>query len=296
MDRDPAPQSGTLYTATVTGNLKCYTTLKMKEKIYELVQKGSHGKKINLIFDYVIMCLIILSVISIVLESINELSPSIKRILNWFDILSVVVFTIEYLMRLYVSDLTHPAKNRFQSRLKFIFSASGLIDLFAILPFYLPMLIKTDLRFLRVLRLTRFLRILKINRYTKSFNLIWSVIKEKKSELIVTVFATFILLIIASFIMYNVEGEKQPEAFSNILNSFWWAVATLTTVGYGDIYPITGFGKFISGVIAIMGIGLVALPTGIIGAGFMDKIKEKKEEEKKEFICPHCGEKIKDSL
>jgi voltage-gated potassium channel len=132
----------------------------------------------------------------------------------------------------------------------------------------------------------RFLRILKISRYNNSLNLIWSVIKEKKAELLITGFVTFLILLIASFIMYFVEGNTQPEAFPDIPSSIWWAVATLTTVGYGDIYPITGAGKFISGVIAILGIGLVALPTGLISAGFMEKIKNKKQENTK---CPHCG-------
>ncbi|GAF05957.1 ion transporter [Saccharicrinis fermentans] len=259
--------------------------MKFKKRIYRLVEKGSHGKKINLIFDYVIMSLIVLSITSIILESIKEISSDFKIFLEWFDIFSVAVFSIEYLMRLYVSNQTHPASNKFKSVLKFVFSMNGLIDLFAILPFYLPLLIKIDLRFLRTLRLIRFLRILKINRYTKSLNLIWAVLKDKKSELAVTGFVTLLLLIFASFIMYNVEGEKQPDAFPNILAAFWWAVATLTTVGYGDVYPITGIGKFVSGIMALMGIGVVALPTGIIGSGFMDRLRDDKK-------CPHCGKKI----
>lgn len=263
--------------------------MKVKKTIYRLVEKGSHGKKINLIFDYLIMSLIVLSIISIILESIKEIGADFKLFLEWFDIFSVSIFSIEYLLRLYVSDLTHPSSNKFKSVLKFIFSISGLIDLFAVLPFYLPLIIKIDLRFLRTLRIIRFLRILKINRYTKSMNLIGEVLKEKKSELAVTGFVTLLLLIFSSFIMYNVEGEIQPEAFPNILAAFWWAVATLTTVGYGDVYPITGLGKFISGLIALMGIGLVALPTGIIGSGFMDKMKDDKDKDKK---CPHCGKKL----
>lgn len=263
--------------------------MNFKEKIHDLVEKGAHGKKINLIFDYLIMCLIFLSILSIILESINSIGADFKLFLEWFDIFSVVIFSIEFLMRIYVADLTHPATNRFKSIFKFIFSANGLIDLFAVLPFYLPMLIKVDLRFLRTLRLIRFLRILKINRYTRSLNLIWSVLKEKKSELAVTGFVTLLLLIFASFIMYNVEGDKQPDAFPNILSAFWWAIATLTTVGYGDVYPITGLGKVISGLIALLGIGLVALPTGIIGSGFMDRLNNKKEADN---ICPHCGKKI----
>lgn len=265
--------------------------MNLKKSIYKLVEKGSHGKKTNLIFDYVIMSLIVLSIISIILESIKAIGSDFKIFLEWFDLFSVTIFSIEYLMRLYVSDLTHPANNKFKSIFKFIFSINGLIDLFAVLPFYLPLLIKIDLRFLRTLRLIRFLRILKINRYTKSLNLIWSVLKDKKSELAVTGFVTLLLLIFASFVMYNVEGDKQPDAFPNILASFWWAVATLTTVGYGDVYPITGLGKFISGVIALMGIGVVALPTGIIGSGFMDRLKSDKMEE--EQTCLHCGKKIK---
>lgn len=264
--------------------------MKAKHIIFALVQKGSHRKKISVIFDYVIMSLIILSMISIILESVNGISPSLRKFLSWFDTFSVVIFSIEYLMRLYVSDLTHPAKNKFQSLLKFIFSANGLIDLLAILPFYIPMLIKTDLRFLRIIRLSRFLRIFKINRYTNSLKLIWAVIKEKKSELIVTGFATLLLLITASFIMYNIEGDKQPDAFPNIFASFWWAIATLTTVGYGDVYPVTGLGRFISGVIALMGIGLVALPTGIISSGFIKRLEKEKKDD--EIICPHCGKTI----
>ena len=109
----------------------------------------------------------------------------------------------------------------------------------------------------------RFLRILKINRYNNSLNLIWTVIKEKKTELAITGFVTFLILMIASFLMYYIEGQAQPDKFPNIIASFWWAIATLTTVGYGDVYPITGFGKFVSGLIAVLGIGLVALPTGL---------------------------------
>jgi len=265
----------------------------VKTRIYRLVEKGSHGNRTNKYFDYFIMSLIILSVISIILESIPEINGNYNRLLKGFNLFSIIIFTIEYLLRLYVSDLTYPARTKIKSAFKFIFSAYGLIDLLAIVPFYLPMLIKMDLRFLRAIRLIRFLRILKVNRYNDSLNLIWTVVKEKKSELAVTGFVTFLILLIASFIMYYVEGEKQPEQFSNIMASFWWAVATLTTVGYGDVYPITSLGKLISGIIALLGIGIIALPTGLISAGFMSKLEDRKRvaEEK---VCPHCGHPIKE--
>lgn len=191
-------------------------------------------------------------------------------------------------MRIYVSDLTHPSSNKFKSALKFIFSFYGLIDFLAIAPFFLPFIIKTDLRFMRILRLIRFLRILKMNRYNNSLLLIVTVVKERKQELTMTGFVAFLVLLVSSFLMYHVEGEVQPEMFSTVLSAFWWAVATLTTVGYGDIYPVTALGKFISGIIAVLGIGIIALPTGIISAGFIDRLKKKD----KVTNCPHCGKGI----
>lgn len=261
----------------------------IKEKVYQLVEKGKHDSRVNLIFDYFIMTLILLNVIAIVLESIPEVYDGLKTFLKVFEVLSVIIFSAEYLLRLYVSSMTHPSNNKLISALKFVFSFYGLIDLLAILPFFLPFLIRIDLRFLRILRLVRFMRVLKINRYNNSLFLIWTVIREKKQELAITGFVTLLVLLIASFLMYYIEGNAQPDKFPNILASFWWAIATLTTVGYGDVYPITSLGKFISGLIAVLGIGLVALPTGLVSAGFMDKIEKRNE---KSIKCPHCGNNV----
>lgn len=260
-----------------------------KHKIYKLIEKGSHGSRINVVFDYTIMILILLNIFALILDSIPSIENLIGNFLKTFEVISVLIFSIEYILRIYVSDLTHPSSSRIKSTLKFVFSPFGIIDLLAITPFYLPFLIKIDLRFLRILRLMRFFRILKINRYNSSLNEIWSVIKEKKAELAITGFVSFLILLIASFLMYYVEGEVQPDKFSNILDSSWWAIATLTTVGYGDVYPITPTGKFISGVIAVLGIGLIALPTGIISAGFMERIGKNKNNNNK---CPHCGKDV----
>ncbi len=261
----------------------------LKRKVYHIIEKGSHGSRLNLIFDYFIMTLILLNVVAIVLESVPAVDRQMGGFLLAFEIFSVVIFTVEYLLRIYISDITHPASTRFKSALMFIFSTYGIIDLLAILPFYLPFIVRIDLRFLRILRLLRFMRILKITRYNKSMYLIWSVVKEKRSELAMTGFLTLLVLIIASFLMYYIEGDTQPDEFPNILASFWWAIATLTTVGYGDVVPITGMGKFISGIIAVLGIGIVALPTGIISAGFKDRLDRKRRRRKK---CPHCGKHL----
>ena len=167
----------------------------------------------------------------------------------------------------------------------------ALIDLFAILPFYIPFLIPIDLRVLRALRIVRLFRLFKINRYTTAINKLTKVFRKTSYQLLSSMFIVFLLMIITSVIMYNVENAAQPDVFENAFSGMWWAVATLTTVGYGDIYPITAIGKFLSAIIALLGIGLVAVPTGIISAGFMECINDEKENDQKHF-CPYCGKNI----
>lgn len=193
----------------------------LKKRLYELVERGSYGSRVNLIFDYSIMALIVLNVIAILIETVPDIHNKLYMPLKVFEIFSVIIFTIEYLIRIYISNLSHPTKSKVKSALKFIFSGYGLIDLIAILPFYLPFLIKADLRFIRILRVMRFMRILKISRYSNSLNLIWNVIKEKKSDLAITGFVTFIILLVASFLMYYIEGDAQPDKFPNVFACFW---------------------------------------------------------------------------
>ena len=263
----------------------------MKQRIYKLVEKGAHGSKINLAFDYFIVTLIVLNVIAIALDTLNGLSDQIKTVLRVFEIISIIIFTVEYLLRIYVSDITYPAKSKIASALKFILSPYGIIDLLAILPFYTPFIIKTDLRFLRIIRLIRFFRVFKISRYNSTLKLIGDVFREKRNDLGMTFFIAGLMLLVSGFIMYSVENPVQPDKFSNVFASLWWAVATLTTVGYGDIYPITTLGKIISSVVAFLGIGLIALPTGIISAGFISKLSHKTDHDTA-VRCPHCGKEI----
>jgi voltage-gated potassium channel len=155
----------------------------------------------------------------------------------------------------------------------------ALIDLLAVLPFYLPVVIPIDLRFLRVLRLIRVFRVLKFARYSDSLQMLGRVLKKKKAELIITFFVVFLLLIIASSLIFEFEKEAQPEKFYSIPGAMWWAVMTITTVGYGDIYPITIVGKILSSFIALTGIGLFAIPAGIISSGLIEEIQHKKQGE-----------------
>lgn len=263
-----------------------------KKRIFEIIEKGNRDDSASRYFDIFIMALIVLSVSEIILESFDNLLPVYGPYLNAFEVFSISVFTIEYLLRLYTAEYRFPRANRWQSIVRYVISPMAIIDLLAILPMYLPMFIAVDLRILRILRLTRLLRVFKLNRYTKSLGLLSSVLRKEKDQLIVTTFITSLLLLLASAMMYYIEHDVQPEAFPNMISAFWWAIATLTTVGYGDIYPITTLGRILSGMIAILGIGLVAMPTGIISAGFLSEINKSDDEELLKVKCPECGTHI----
>lgn len=263
-----------------------------RQKVFNVIDENNKETTLGKFFDFFIIGLIILNVLAIFLESFENLRSSYKQEFYYFEVFSVAIFSIEYVLRLFTSDLKYADKSKVGALAFFVISPMAIIDLFAVLPFYLPFLIPVDLRFIRILRLLRITRLFKINRYSKSLKLIGDVFKEKRSDLGITVFVTFIILVIAATLMFHIEGKEQPDAFPNILASFWWAIATLTTVGYGDIFPITAWGKFISGLIALLGIGLVALPTGILSSAFIEKINENKATDKCEK-CPTCGQEIK---
>ncbi len=273
-------------------------TYNTRKRLFEIIEKGDKDDHVSRYFDIFIMTLIILSVTSIIVESFESAVVSYGKYLNLFEYFSIAIFTVEYGLRLITCDFVFPSKSKLSSLIKYIISPMAIIDLLAILPMYLPMLLAVDLRFLRILRLTRLLRVFKLNRYSKSLGLLSRVLKKEKEQLIVTIFITSLLLLTASSIMYYLEHDVQPEAFPNIISSLWWAIATLTTVGYGDIYPVTALGRMLSGLIAILGIGLVAMPTGIISAGFlaeMDRNENDPTEEEEIVVkikCPECGSHI----
>lgn len=265
--------------------------MSFREKVYQILDEDSKDTFAARFCNIFIISLIVLNVAAIILESFESIKINYQASLQAFEWFSIVVFTLEYILRLITADLKSPNKSKVAASIAFIVSPLAILDLLAILPAYLPLFFAVDLRFVRILRLLRIARLFKIKRYSKSLTLISDVIKEKRTELGATLFVTFILLVLASTLMYHVEGKHQPEAFPNIIASFWWAVATLTTVGYGDVYPVTGWGQFISGIIALLGIGLVALPTGILSSAFMDKIAEKNERTKGN-ACPTCGQSV----
>lgn len=263
---------------------------RVKSKVFEIIETGKSLP--SKLFDIFIIVLIILTLFVVIAETFN-IPSYLQEVFNYFEIISVVIFSIEYILRVWTADLLHPELSPLRARLKYIVSFMAIIDLLAILPFYLPFFIKIDLRALRALRVVRLLRIFKINRYTNALNTIGQVFKNKASQLISSIMIVGLLMIIASVLMYNIESTAQPDAFSNAIETMWWAVATLTTVGYGDVYPITAAGKVLATIIAFLGIGMVAVPTGIITAGFSELLKsEDNNEDNERKYCPYCGHKL----
>ncbi len=244
------------------------------------------------VFDLAIMTLIILNIFAVILETVKSIESEYSFWLRSFELFSVIIFSAEYIMRLWLCTVDFRYKSAVKGRLKYMLSPMALIDLLAILPFYIPMIITLDLRFLRALRLMRLMRLLKIGRYSESLKKFGVVLRLKKEELGITVFIVALLLILTSSIMYYIEHEAQPDAISSIPMAMWSAVATLTTVGYGDVYPVTVLGKLLGAVIAVLGVGMVALPAGIIASGFTEQIHIEK---KKTIVCPHCGKSIENN-
>ena len=272
-------------------------TMKRKQFIHSVISSPEEPTTASKIFDVSIIILIIINVITVIADTF-EIPDWMSSVLWYIELVSVIIFSAEYLLRIYVADLDHPELSPLKARIKYIFSFMAIIDLLAILPFYIPFIIPIDLRVLRMLRIIRLMRIFKINRYTTALSTVAGVFRRKKHELLLSIAVVLILIIIAAVLMYNVENEAQPDAFDNAFSALWWAVATLTTVGYGDVYPVTVIGKMLSAVIALLGIGLVAVPTGIISCGFVEAMEEKnKENEEKQndekCYCPYCGKKIK---
>lgn len=264
--------------------------ISFKLRVWEIVEavehSGTPGKFYDW-FDIFILTLIILNVAAVILETVESLHTNYHVYFLFFELFSVFVFSIEYILRVYSctsqAEYAHPIKGR----LKFMFTPMALVDLIAILPFFLTFT-KIDLRFIRTIRLFRLFRVMKLMRYSKSLLVFGKVLKNRKEELIVTATIMLALIILTSSFMYLAEHEAQPEAFADIPTSMWWAIVTLTTVGYGDVYPVTVIGKIFAAFIAILGIGMFALPTGILGASFVEELEALKEKKS----CPHCGNEL----
>ena len=224
---------------------------------------------LGIAFDIFIQVLIVISIITFSIETLPDLKPHTREILHSIEIFCVIIFTVEYLARIYIAE----------KKLKFIFSFFGIIDFLAILPFYLSF--GFDLRSLRILRLFRLFRLLKLVRYNRAMQHFGRAMVVAKEQIILFMSITVILIYFAAVGIYYFEHEAQPDKFSSIFDSLWWSIVTLTTVGYGDVYPITMGGRLFTFLILLIGLGIVAIPTGIISSS-MTKVFEERHEELKE--------------
>lgn len=262
----------------------------MKQLIYDYLTPFPDDPKLEKAFNAAMLILIALNVLAVIFETVEPLYLKHKTLFDGFEVFSVIIFTVEYILRIWSCTVQEGYRSPITGRFKFALRPMQLIDVLAILPFYLPF-IGLDLRFIRVVRLFRLFRLFKVGRYSQSLATILRVIKAKKEELTITLFTGLVLLIFSSILMYLIEHQAQPDRFSSIPESMWWGAVTLTTVGYGDIYPITTLGKILGVFISILGIGLFALPAGIVASGFTSELQNSKKQTK---LCPHCGKELPD--
>jgi voltage-gated potassium channel len=259
---------------------------KLKHRIHDVMEPDDTSPLAEQVFVLFIMGLIVLNVLAVIFETVDGVSARWGGFFRVFNIFSVAVFTVEYLLRLWTCTVDERYSHPVTGRIRYAFSAFALIDLVAILPFYLPFVTNLDLRFLRVLRL---LTLLKMTRYADEFRLFGNVLSAKKREIMVSAILVLMLVILASSLMYYIEHDHQPEAFSSIPAAMWWAVVTLSTVGYGDVLPLTPLGKVVAACVSVMGIALFAIPAGIIASGFVEEMRRRGRDVK---VCPHCGKRI----
>lgn len=242
-------------------------------------------------YDMAIISLIVLNIAVMVLETVQPLQAAFGGFFHAFEVVSVTVFSADYLLRVW-SCVERPAfRGAVTGRVRFALTPMALIDLASVLPFFLPFL-GVDLRFARALRVLRLLRLAKLARYSLALRMVGRVLRGKKEELVSTLSLVGVLLLVASAAMYFAERDAQPDKFGSIPEAMWWGIVTLTTVGYGDVFPITPVGQLLSAVIALLGVGVVALPTGILGAAFVEEMRDAREERTTVVLCSRCGGEV----
>ncbi len=244
-----------------------------KKKIFDILQIGDKSNIISRGFDYFIVVVILSNVLVMFLQTFSELH-------DWFAYFKAVeyvttgIFCIEYVLRIWTAQYLYPEKSKREAKLRFLVSFDGIVDLFTIIPaFFL-----TGFIAFRMLRVVRILHLFRINAQYDSFNVITSVLFEKRNQLLSSIVIILILMLASSLCMYSAEHAAQPDVFRNAFSGIWWSVSTVLTVGYGDIYPVTVLGRVMAILIAFMGVLLVAIPTGIISAGFVQNYTEKLNE------------------
>lgn len=251
--------------------------LKRRKRLCEILEVGNDLDYVSRGYDYINACSIIINLAVSIMYTYSDLREKYGTFFLFVEEITIAFFAIDYLLRVWTARFLYPDETQARAIGKYIFSFTGIVDLLSFLPYYLPIFFPAGTVAFRMIRIVRIFRLFRINAYHDSLSVITAVIKGKRQQLISSVFIILILMIASSLCMYSLENEAQPDVFSNAFSGIWWAASTLLTVGYGDIYPITTMGKVFGIAISFLGVGMVAIPTGIISAGFVDQYSNLKK-------------------
>lgn len=242
-----------------------------RKRLFEIIEIGLPGDVASQVYDVFNILSIVINLVVSVMYTFDDLHARFGPWLVTIEAVTVAFFAADFAMRLWTAKFLRPSLTEPRAVLRYIFSFSGLVDLLSFLPYYLPVFFPSGAVAFRMFRVARVFRLFRVNAYYDSLGVITQVISSKRQQLFSSVFILLVLMLASSLCMYSLEHDAQPEVFSNAFSGIWWAVSTLLTVGYGDIYPITTLGKIFGILITFLGVGMVAIPTGIISAGFVDQ-------------------------
>ena len=261
-----------------------------RKRLFEIIEIGLPGDVASQVYDAFNILSIVINLVVSVMYTFDDLHARFGPWLVTIEAVTVAFFAADFAMRLWTAKFLRPSLTEPRAVLRYIFSFSGLVDLLSFLPYYLPVFFPSGAVAFRMFRVARVFRLFRVNAYYDSLGVITQVISSKRQQLFSSVFILLVLMLASSLCMYSLEHDAQPEVFSNAFSGIWWSVSTLLTIGYGDIYPVTTMGKIFSIFITFLGVGMVAIPTGIISAGFVDqytrikRISEYADEDEVHFI------------
>lgn len=261
-----------------------------RKRLFEIIEIGLPGDVASQVYDAFNILSIVINLVVSVMVTFDDLHARFGPWLVTIEAVTVAFFAADFAMRLWTAKFLRPSLTEPRAVLRYIFSFSGLVDLLSFLPYYLPVFFPSGAVAFRMFRVARVFRLFRVNAYYDSLGVITQVISSKRQQLFSSVFILLVLMLASSLCMYSLEHDAQPEVFSNAFSGIWWSVSTLLTIGYGDIYPVTTMGKIFSIFITFLGVGMVAIPTGIISAGFVDqytrikRISEYADEDEIHFI------------
>ena len=244
---------------------------KTQKKLYAMVSTGVTDSRLNQFYDILSTLALVANLACAFASTFDNLEAKYGLLFDYVDEITVLFFAIDYVLRIITAEQQYKGYSSGKAIGRYVTSGYGIIDLLSFLPHYLPTFFPAGAAVFRMFRVVRIFRLFRINAYSDSLTLIGNVISKKRTQLLASVFVIAMLILASSLCMYSVEHEAQPDIFRNAFSAIWWATSTLLTVGYGDIYPITPMGQFLGIIITFLGVGLVAIPTGIISAGFVEE-------------------------